>query len=403
MSSGVAFGQAASTEEGGLKFSFGRKKVRIPFELVHNLVIIPIQINNSKPLNFVVDTGVDRTLLMEMGVFDSITLNNIERLYLRGLGKGAGIEAILSSGNRLNFKGVEAKNQKVLVLEENIFNLSTRLGMEVNGIIGYPLFKDFVVEIDYDNRVLTLYKPGKYPEKKASKSTVIPLVIENAKPYVQVEATFTDGEVCPLRLIVDSGMSSSMLLYSPTFPEVKIPDKRIEAYLGRGLNGDIHGEIARLEALQLGPFTLKSPPASFPDTMSIRYALGMNNRNGNLGADVLQRFKVVFDYGNSRMLLRPNSRYKKPFYYNLSGLELVTPIPGFNFYTVSQVLPNSPAQRAGLEPGDAIISINGISCIEKSLGEVLHFFQTHPGRRLHLKVSRNYKPFETTLQLQDLI
>ncbi|WP_181305900.1 aspartyl protease family protein [Rufibacter sp. XAAS-G3-1] len=399
----LLWGQELPADEDGMKFQLGRNRTRIPFKLVHNLVIIPIQINNSNPLNFVVDTGVDRTLLMQIGQFDTITLNNVEKLFLRGLGRGAGIQAMLSSGNSVNFSGVEAKNQKVLMLEENIFNLSSRLGMEVHGIIGYPLFKDFVVEIDYEHKIMTLYKPGTYPERKARKSSVVPLEIEASKPYVRAQASFPDGTKHALRLIVDSGMSTSMLLYPPTLPDARIPEKKIEAYLGRGLNGDIHGEIARIEALQLGEFTLQKPPASFPDTMSIRHALGLNNRNGNLGADVLQRFKVVFDYANSRMLLRPNHKFKKPFYYNLSGLEILSPIPGFNFYTIAVVMPNSPAERAGLEPGDAILSINGVQCIDQSLGELLEMFQKYPRRRLQLKVSRQYKSFETILHLQDLI
>ncbi|WP_210463956.1 aspartyl protease family protein [Rufibacter roseolus] len=399
----LLWGQALENEEDGLKFLYNRKRVRIPFQLVHNLIIIPIKINNSNPLNFIVDTGVDRTLLMEIGQFDTITLNNVEKLFLRGLGSGEGINAMLSSGNSINFSGVESKNQKVLMLEENIFNLSSRLGLNIHGIIGYPLFRDFVVEIDYENKVMTLFKPGTYPAKRASKSKVVPLEIEASKPYVKVQANFPDGSKHALRLIVDSGMSTSMLLYPPTLPDVKIPEKRIEAYLGRGLNGDIHGEIARLETLELGEFTLNRPPACFPDTMSIRHALGLNNRNGNLGADILQRFKVVFDYQNSRMLLQPSNMYKKPFYYNLSGLELLSPIPGFNFYTIAQVIPNSPAQKAGLEPGDAILSINGVKCIDKTLGEILEMFQNYPRRRLQLRISRQYKSFDTTIQLQDLI
>ncbi|WP_205503005.1 aspartyl protease family protein [Rufibacter psychrotolerans] len=390
-------------EEDSLVFSSSRKKVRIPFQLIHNLVIIPVQINNSKPLNFVVDTGVDRTLLMEIGEFDTISLNNVERLSLRGLGKGTGIEAILSSGNKMQLAGVEANNQKVLMLEDNIFDLSARLGVQVNGIIGYPLFKAFVVELDYEARIMTLYKPGTYPARKARKSAMVPLAIEGAKPYVQVEVEFPDGKKYPLRLIVDSGMSACVLLYPPTLPGVKIPEKSISAYLGRGLNGDIHGEIARVEKLQLGEFTLRKPPASFPDSMSIRYALGLNNRNGNLGSDVLQRFRVVFDYQNSQMLLKPNTRFKKPFFYNLSGLELYSPIPGLNFYTIAHVIPNSPAEKAGLEAGDALISINGVKCLDKTFNEVLDLFQNHPGRKLQLKVSRQYKSFDTTLHLQDLI
>ena len=403
LSPALVSGQVMPENEEGLNFKFPRNKVRIPFKLVHNLVIIPIQINNSKPLNFVVDTGVDRTILIELNAFDSIALLDVQSHFLRGLGKGAGIQAILSSGNLIRFSGLEARNQSVLVLEENIFELSSRVGMEVNGIIGYPLFQNFVVEMDYSNKVMTLYKPGKYPERKARKSTQVPLTIEGAKPYVNVQAVFPDGQKFPLRLIVDSGMSSCMLLYTPTLPGVKLPEKRIKAFLGRGLNGEIHGEITRIKALELGEYTLKNPPASFPDTMSIRYALTLNNRNGNLGAEVLQRFKVVFDYQQSRMLLKPSGKIKEPFLYNLSGLELITPIPGFNFYTVSDVLPNSPAERAGLQAGDAIISINGEACLEKSFSEVLDHFQNKPGRKLTLKVSRHMKEFNTTLHLQDLI
>ncbi|GAB2550344.1 hypothetical protein GCM10027189_36220 [Rufibacter soli] len=396
-------GQIMPEHEAGFKFQFPRNKVRIPFKLVHNLVIIPIQINDSKPLNFVVDTGVDRTILIELNAFDSIALHDVQSLFLRGLGKGAGIQAMLSTGNFIRFSGLEARNQSVLVLEENIFELSSRVGMEVNGIIGYPLFQNFVVEMDYANKVMTLYKPGKYPERKARKCTLVPLTIEDAKPYVNVQAAFPDGQTFPLRLIVDSGMSSSLLLYAPTLPGVKLPEKRIKAFLGRGLNGEIHGEITRIKSLELGSFTFNSPPASFPDTVSIRYALTLNNRNGNLGADVLQRFKVVFDYQKSRMLLKPTSKLKAPFVYNLSGLELITPLPGFNFYTVSDVLPNSPAAKAGLRAGDAIISINGEACLGKSLSEVLNLFQNRPGRKLTLKVSRQMQEFHTTLHLQDLI
>ncbi|AKQ46114.1 hypothetical protein TH63_11500 [Rufibacter radiotolerans] len=399
----LASGQTMPDKEEGLKFEFPRNKVRIPFKLVHNLVIIPIQINNSKPLNFVVDTGVDRTILIELNPYDSIALLDVQSLFLRGLGRGAGIQAILSTGNLIRFSGLEARNQSVLVLEENIFELSSRVGMDVNGIIGFPLFQNFVVEMDYANKIMTLYKPGKYPERKARKSTMVPLTIEDAKPYVNVKAVFPDGQKFPMRLIVDSGMSSCLLLYTPTLPGVKLPDKRIKAFLGRGLNGEIHGEITRIKALELGEYTLKNPPASFPDTVSIRYALSLNNRNGNLGADVLQRFKVVFDYQKSRMLLRPTSKLRDPFVYNLSGLELITPIPGFNFYTVSDVLPDSPAEKAGLRAGDAIISINGEACLEKSFSEVLDLFQNKPGRKLTLKVSRQMKEFNTTLHLQDLI
>ncbi|MGV3541483.1 MAG: aspartyl protease family protein [Rufibacter sp.] len=386
-----------------LIFPAGHKKVRIPFKLINNLVVVPIQVNDSKPLNFVVDTGVDRIILMELSASDSISLNNVEHLFLRGLGQGEGINAYASKGNKIKIAGVEANNQNLLILEENIFNLSSRLGIPVNGIIGYPLFKNFVVEINYAACILTLYKPNAYPEGRAKNCTTIPLEIENQKPYVLVEAIFENGAKEPIRLIVDSGMSTSVMLYPPTLKVSALPQKTIDAYLGRGLNGDIYGEIGRITALNIGGHLLHKPAASFPDTSSIRYALGLNNRNGNLGADVLRRFRVVFDYGNSRMLLAPNYKFKKPFYFNLSGMELLTPFPGINFYTVADVLPNSPADLAGLKKGDDLISINGEQCAEKSLKDVLYYFQNRPGRVLRLRVRRELETFDAVLQLQDII
>ncbi|QHL87123.1 PDZ domain-containing protein [Nibribacter ruber] len=397
----AAFAQQVEVEE--FKFPASKNFVKIPFKLVHNLVVIPVNINNSKPLNFVVDTGVETSLLTQLGKFDSITLNNVRPLSLRGLGKGEGIKAMNSSGNRIHFSGIEAKGQQMLVLMENIFSLSTRLGVEIHGIIGYSLFKNFVVEIDYQNRVLTLFKPGTYPKKRLKKASRVPIFIEDAKPYVKAVITSEDGIKHPIRLVIDSGLSTTMLLYLPSIAALKIPQPNIEAYLGRGLNGEIHGRIGRVESLQLGSFLLKRPPASFPDSISIQHALNLKNRNGNLGADILQRFKVVMDYQNGQMFLTQNYKYGSPFYFNLSGLEIVTPIPGLNYYTVSDVLPNSASSKAGLIKGDALLTIDGVNCATKSLEEILSLFQSKPGRKLKLQVKRDSATIKTTLYLSDVI
>ncbi|GAA4315936.1 aspartyl protease family protein [Nibribacter koreensis] len=401
LASPLLFAQQVEVEE--FKFPAHKTSVKIPFKLVHNLVVIPVNINNSKPLNFVVDTGVETSLLTEIGRDDSIILNNVRPLSLRGLGKGESIQAMNSSGNRIHFSGIEAKGQQMLVLMENIFSLSTRLGVEIHGIIGYTLFKSFVVEIDYKHKILTLYKPGTYPDKRLKKASRLPLTIENAKPYVDAQITTADGVKHPLRLVIDSGLSTTMLLYLPSIPVMKVPQPNIDAYLGRGLNGEIHGRIGRVESLQLGTFTLRRPPASFPDSISIQHALNLKNRNGNLGADILQRFKVVFDYQNSQMFLTQNSKYNDPFFFNLSGLEIITPIPGLNYFTVSDVLPNSAGHKAGLQRGDALLSIEGVNCATKTLEQILYTFQSKPGRKIKLEIRRDAATIKTTMYLNDVI
>ncbi len=395
--------QAQALTDGEFKFPRNRNVVRIPFKLIHNLVIIPLRINKSKTLNFIVDTGVETAILTELGEHDSVMINSATPLKLYGLGRGKSIEALTSMGNRFQLGDLEANGQPLLVLSENIFNLSLRIGMEVHGMIGHSLFKNSVVEIDYQNKLLSIYKQGFYPEKKKLRATRLPLQVENNKPYVEVQVLLPNGEKQPLRLVIDSGLSASMLLYLPTMPNMKKPETHINAYLGRGLNGDIHGVIGRIKGFQLGSYNFQNLPASFPDSLSIMHALTLNNRNGNLGADVLQRFTVVFDYANSELLLKPNSKYGSPFFFNLSGMEIMCPIPGLKIFSVAAVMPDSPAEKAGLKPGDTILSVNGIRSGECTLEEMLHLFQSRPGKKLKIQVRRQLQTLKTTLVLQDMI
>jgi len=383
-------------------FTTGRKSIQIPFKLVHNLIVMPIKINNSNSLNFILDTGVRSTLITRLYYSDSLELNHTKRTQIRGLGSGYTIEAIISSGNSLNLPGIIGENQEIYVLMEDIFNLSTRMGMPIHGIIGYDIFKNFVVKVNYSSKILTLYRPDLRLKKKR-KAEEYPLHIENEKAYVYANVRQHNGDTLQVKLVVDTGASHTLSLYLPSNDKLELPPKTMEAYLGRGLSGDINGKIGRLPGFSMGRYELQDLPASYPDEASIKAALNIANRNGNLGSDILKRFTVIFDYPHKRLLLLPNSKYKVPFHFNMSGFEVSTPLPGVNFYEVSNVVPNSPATAAGVQNGDELVSINGRSCFDLNLNEVLEVMESKPGRKLRLKLRRNGEVIDLVLVLQSRI
>ncbi|WP_460879288.1 aspartyl protease family protein [Pontibacter rugosus] len=342
-------------------FTTSRKKIVMPFKLVHNLIIIPVKINNSSSLNFILDSGVQNTLITKLNFTDSLSLHDAKRIKIRGLGEGHNIEAIYSEGNRLTIPGIKGKNQAVYVLMEDVFNISTRMGMPVHGIIGYDIFKNFIVKINYHNKTLTLYRPD-YKIKKKRKSEEYVISIEDTKPYLHGVIKQHNGDSINVKLIVDTGASHSLSLYLPTDERLMLPPKVMEAYLGRGLSGDITGKIGRLNAFRLGKYELENLTVSYPDTAAIRLALNIADRNGNLGSDILKRFTVIFDYPHNRMILQANSKYKDPFQYNMAGFDVSTPLPGTNFYTITNVVENSPAKQIGLQAGDQLLLINGRDC-----------------------------------------
>ena len=383
-------------------FTSKRKQIKIPFKLVHNLVIIPVQINKSSTLNFILDSGVRNTLITRLYYSDSLNLNEAERVGIRGLGSSNEIEAWYSSNNTMQMPGIHGENHKVFVLTEDVFNLSQRMGMPVHGIIGYDIFKNFIVKINYSTKTLTLYRPDTKLKKKR-KAEEFQLFIEESKAYVYANVRQQNGDTLKVKLVLDTGASHSLSLYLPTDDRLTLPPKTLDAYLGRGLAGDIHGKIGRLDAFILGRYELTDLPASYPNEEAVKPALNIAQRNGNLGSDVLKRFTVILDYPHNKLVLIPNDKFKEPFTYNLSGFEVSTPLPGSNFYIVSSVVENTPAKKVGIMAGDQIVSINGVECKDLQLGEVLDMLDSRPGRKVRLRLKRNHTMIDVDFVLQSRI
>ncbi|WP_299757228.1 aspartyl protease family protein [uncultured Pontibacter sp.] len=383
-------------------FISNRKKITMPFKLVHNLIVLPVQVNGSKPLNFILDSGVRNTLITKLYYTDSLDLKESNRIKIRGLGEGYSIEALHSIGNNIFMSGIKGDNHTVYVLLEDIFNLSTRMGMPVHGIIGYDIFKNFIVKINYSKETITLYRPD-HKIRKPRRAEEYPLLIEDAKPYLNATVKQHNGDSLDVKLIVDTGASHGISLYLPTNDRLELPPKVMQAYLGRGLGGDINGKIGRLEGFKLGKYEIENLTASYPDEEAVKLALNIAGRNGNLGSAILKRFTVIFDYPNERIIFSPNRRFKEPFNYNMAGFEVSTPLPGANFYVVSNVVEDSPAKTVGMQAGDQLLHINGRSCNELQLQELLNMLDSKPGRKLKLRLKRQEEIIDVNFVLQSRI
>ena len=350
-------------------------------------MVIPLRLNNSDTMNFILDTGVKTALLIGQQTGDSLKLKYARKIKIKGLGEGDDIEAIHSFGNRIDLNGIYGINQDVLILLQDVFFFSSKLGIRIHGIIGYDVFKNFVVDINYEKRELVLKEHRKFRQGKRDR--LIPLLVEDGKPYLETIVNMHDGTQVKTKLIVDTGASHALSLDILSKPEIKVPPKNRNAYLGRGLNGDIHGKIGRVQSIEIGGFRLENILTSFPDSASLRHVNAISQRNGNLGAEILKRFHISFDYLNQRMLLRPNSNFKKPFVYNMSGIELITPVPGLPLFAISDIELDSPAARAGLKKGDQLLYLNNKIAFQYNLNDIISLFQSKAGKKITIVVQRN--------------
>jgi hypothetical protein len=113
----------------------GNKQAKISFQLINNLIFIPVKVNGVS-MTCLLDTGVEETILFSLEETDTVPFFNVNKVKLRGLGGDESIEALSSSENRIEISKnfADAKHTILIVLDEEI-NFSSSVGIPVNGIL----------------------------------------------------------------------------------------------------------------------------------------------------------------------------------------------------------------------------------------------------------------------------
>lgn len=354
-------------------------------------------------MNFILDTGVRDPIITELTLVEKLNLNYMKSIDLRGLGNETTTQAYQSGNNTLTIPGLRVEGQRINVVLDESFQISKILGMPVHGIIGFNLFRHYIMEVDYKREEIKLIKPQNYKYKPRRNDIVLPISYVHNKPIIKSEIVQDSGEVIPVNLLVDTGASDALWLSTHTTPKINIPQKNIYAYLGSGINGDLFGYKGRINALWLGGVPVSKPIASFPEAEYIHNIINSEMRHGSIGGELLRRFTVTFDYYNNRIILRPNSSINEKFQYNMSGLEIINPVPGLNVYTINNVIENSPAWNAGLQKNDQIISINFSNHNNITLNDINLMLKTRNNKKIRIKVLRNGEIIKTSFYLNELL
>jgi hypothetical protein len=434
-----AFFSSSFLGQGRFQF-FGKnqEKQEVRFKLINNLIVFPLEIN-GKQLSFILDTGVNKTILFSLLETDSLGINNVEKAALKGLGEGRPVEALLSRKNTFRIKNIRSNNDQTLyVILEDKFDLSSRMGITIHGIIGYSIFKDLIVRIDYRNRKLIFYNPEKYQPIRCKKCVSFPLVFHKNKPYIyaKIETKENPGELIDVKLLIDSGGSDALWLFENSKEEIKPPVKFFDDILGEGLSGTIYGKRSRIEKFVLGPYHIMGPTVSYLDSLSSINARKFKGRNGSLGGNILKRFRVWIDYKNGRITLKKAGSFSTGFNYNMSGITVAysgkklvreaesseisiyntgnnieTTSNKLSFVTnykyffrpvfkISNLVKNSPAALAGLKEGDVFVLINNRDAHQYDLEDVINLFQERDGKRIFVKIKRDGKMMKFKFKLK---
>jgi hypothetical protein len=126
----------------------------------------------------------------------------------------------------------------------------------------------------------------------------------------------------------------------------------------------------------------------------------------SMGLFALTRQDVILDWKNGSMYLGPTQPAQRPYSYNRIGAVFV---PGGNKGNdlVGHVLDPSPAYEAGIRNGDILLKTGDLDVTQwhtdPSIRPQKRFYTDPAGTRIHLTLQRDGKPFETTVELRDIL
>jgi len=309
----------------------------VPAQIVGSHFIVETRWDKHGPWRFLVDTGSSVTLVSAEFArrygFQQPAANNPPVRIRSADGTTVSLPAV-------NIKRLQLGDARFLNVPAFAYNcdeLSAHLGVRIDGILGFPLFRDVVFSLDYPQSRLVITTAGDTPLIPGSRisfnnerrTPIIPLILG--------DETFI--------ALIDSGSDGPLILnpfgLNPKFNYGPRPGGTVGT-----LTGDRPQQIGRLGTpLVIGDYTIDQPLVDLTDQLS------------SIGGDILKHFCVTFDPPrNNVTFFRDTTAVIASPARRSCGLAFAkTPA----YWRVVGVVPDSPAAAAGIQKGDLVARING--------------------------------------------
>jgi len=368
-------GPAQGPAEAPAQFAYRGDAAQIPAEFIGNIALLPVRLNQSRSSLFVLDS--------------TASTSSIDPSRLSALGVAA------TQAPVLNLNGVDLAFAALPAIAREDFG--PRIGRVYEGTLGNDFFQRVVVEIDYARQTVRLYDPATYTY--SGNGTALHLTFAAGLPLISAKFTNSKGKVLEGDFVVSTALDASTVVFDRYAESHRIFSSHWKTIpsVDPALNGSGGAVVGRLEGLQLGRYTAQGTLVTFsrsdlPGTSDPHIA-------GLIGAGMLARFTVVFDYPHQQLIVAPNSHFPSDDQEDKSGISVVANGNMLRTFEVVEVTPGTPAAKAGIQKGDIIAGIDEDPAADLTLAEIRELFR-QIGHKYTLVIERNGQSKRITVEMR---
>jgi hypothetical protein len=368
----------------------GAPAATIPFTVIGDHIYTNGTVNGTGPYRFIVDTG--GVNLIDTGLVKPLSL----KITGSEMGHGVGAEAVESGKttiHQLKIGDATFTDQKFYTFD--FHELYRGGGVEIAGMVGASLFRQYVMCVDFSRQVIELIDSARFDLRDAG----TPLRMSMKDSEITISGRF-DG--APGIFEIDTGSSATLTLNSPFVARHKLLgkfSKQVET-LSSGVGGSTQAFTVRGRSLVLGSTQIDNPITKL--SVSSKGQLARRDLDGTIGIGALKRYIVTFDFPGKRLFLKPYQPAPADLdTYDRSGLGIEIEPAGFRVVSVGK---GTPAAEAGLHLGDVIVAVDGQAAAGITLPAMRDQLRESPaGAVVTLGIKSEDKVRSVRLTLRDLL
>jgi membrane-associated protease RseP (regulator of RpoE activity) len=262
-------------------------------------------------------------------------------------------------------------NQHAATLDDT--GLERALGVPNGGILGYDFISRFVIEIDYQKKLMTLHNPATWNYRGTG--AIVPITFDDGIPYFEARLSIPTNADLPAHMVADFGAAGSMTFTAPfvkanNLLELIGTNNSVTHYTG--LEKEYFAQANSrgfVPELRLGGIVERNIPVSLSANTSGAYGTGQFA--GTIGESIYSRYHVFLDYPHNRIIFEPTPEAATPFKESKTfGLTLIAEGEDLHSFIVTAVRANSPAAEAKFQAKDEITAVDGTPASDFTLSDL---------------------------------